>query len=205
MIPTDSTATGLTDGQHESGIAGTATEEVGGGIRLLIRPNHSLTPVATLMFMGGFSILTLAVAIVFVLQGYWPVLPFAGLEIAIVGAAFWYCGRKAQDYDLITIEENRVSVVQRVDAREHSFEFDRHWARVELVPGDGRFHAPRLMLGSHGERVEIGRALPAENRELLASRMRRWLRRPTVNGLDNGNKDGRKNGREQNEQSTGSA
>jgi len=163
-------------GLNAGGIAGTATEANADGVRLLIRPNHSLSPVATLMFMGGFSILTLSIAIVFVLQGYWPVLPFAGLEIAIVGAAFWYCGRKAQDYDLITIESDRVNVVQRANAREQTWEFDRHWARVELVPGEGRLHAPRLMLGSHGKRVEIARALPEESREMLAGRLRDWIR-----------------------------
>ena len=136
------------------------------------------------MFMGGFSILTLAIAIVFVIQGYWPILPFAGLEITVVGIAFWYMSRKAQDYDLITIENQQVSVVQRRDNIEQHFEFDRYWARIELVAGDRPMHAPRLMLGSHGKQVEIARALPQEGREALADRLKRWLRKQQANDLN---------------------
>jgi len=158
-------------------IVGTAIDDAVDGFRVLIRPNRSLTPVSMLMFMGGFSILTLSIAIVFLLQGYWLVLPFAGLEILFVAAAFWYVGRKGEDYDLVAVDDRRVSISQRVNGREHAHEFDRHWVRLSLEPGARRLHAPRLFIGSHGERVEIARALPEEGREELKRQLADVLRR----------------------------
>lgn len=148
-------------------ITGTAIEDAVDGFRVLIRPNRSLTPISMLMFMGGFSILTLSIAIVFVMQGYWLVLPFAGLEILFVAFAFWYVNRKGEDYDLVAVDNDSVSITQRVDGQERSYEFDRHWARVSLAPGERRMHSCRLYIGSHGKNVEIARALPEEGREEL--------------------------------------
>jgi len=158
-------------------IVGTAVDEAADGFRVLIRPNRSLTPISMLMFMGGFSILTLSIAIVFLLQGYWVVLPFAGLEIIFVAAAFWYVNRKGEDYDLVAVDDRRVSISQRVDGRESAHEFDRHWVRLSLEPGARRLHAPRLFIGSHGQRVEIARALPEEGREELRQQLGAVLRR----------------------------
>lgn len=158
-------------------ITGTAIEDAVDGFRVLIRPNRSLTPISMLMFMGGFSILTLSIAIVFVLQGYWLVLPFAGLEILFVAVAFWYVNRKGEDYDLVAVDNNHVSITQRVDGRDRRYEFDRHWARVSLAPGERRMHACRLFIGSHGKRVEIARALPEEGREELRQQLNNVLKK----------------------------
>lgn len=170
------------DGAHASPSellrqTGTATEQTDRGLRVLVRPNKSLTPTATLMFMGGFAIFTLSIALVFVLQGYWPILPFAGLEIAFVGFAFWYVSRKGEDYDLISVEGGRVSVTQRVNGKEQTHEFDAQWLRVEMVPGNSRMYAATLSLGSHGKRVEVGRALPEEARAALGEKIKEAIAR----------------------------
>lgn len=163
-------------------ITGTAVESGERVFRVLVRPNRSLTPIGMLMFMGGFSILTLAIAIVFVMQGYWPVLPFAGLEIAFVGTALWVVSRKGEDYDLIAIDDTHVSVNQRLSGRERSFQFDRAWARVELAPGTKYRYASRLVIGSHGKRVEIARALPEEGRGQLMQQLREMIRTASLGG-----------------------
>src|SRR5258705_8678146 len=49
--------------------------------RIELAPNCSLTVRAAAAFFGTLAFVTLAVALLFVVQGYWPVLPFAGLEL----------------------------------------------------------------------------------------------------------------------------
>ena len=50
------------------------------GTRLVIGPNASLSDRQALGFFAGLSVICLCIGGVFASQGFWPVLPFAGLE-----------------------------------------------------------------------------------------------------------------------------
>ena len=55
--------------------------------RIEISPNCSLTPSGAWWFFGTLCAACLLVASFFVVRGFWPVLPFAGLELGLVGWA----------------------------------------------------------------------------------------------------------------------
>jgi uncharacterized membrane protein len=48
----------------------------------------SISPVGLLRVFVGLALTVLAIGIGFALVGAWPVLPFAGLEVLLLGAAF---------------------------------------------------------------------------------------------------------------------
>ena len=50
--------------------------------------NCSISPAAMLAVFASLAGVTLAIGAGFALLGAWPVLPFAGLEVAALGAAF---------------------------------------------------------------------------------------------------------------------
>ena len=53
---------------------------------------------------------SLTVAVGFALAGYWPILPFAGLELLALGAALRWSLREGQRRELIRVDEDRVLV-----------------------------------------------------------------------------------------------
>ena len=103
------------------------------------------------------------------LIGAWPILPFAGLEIAALAAAFYVNGRHAADYERIAFEGGMLVVEVRVGERSHTHRFNPHWVRLVASGGERDL---RLALRSHGKELEIGRHLDAPGRALLAAEVR---------------------------------
>ena len=54
--------------------------------RIELRPNCSLSPRGARLFVLSLAATTFGIAGFFAWQGYWPVLPFAGFEIGLLGA-----------------------------------------------------------------------------------------------------------------------
>ena len=139
------------------------------GFSLTVKRNCSISPQALavlLALIGGFAF---AVGIAFALHGAWPILPFAGLEIAALAAAFYLNGRHAADYERIALEDGSLVVEVRDGEQVATHRFNPHWVRLDVseTPRD-----IRLVLRSHGRVVEIGRHLDVTGRERLAQEVR---------------------------------
>jgi uncharacterized membrane protein len=139
------------------------------GFSLTVKRNCSISPqalAALLALTGGFAF---AIGIAFALYGAWPILPFAGLEIAALAAAFYLNGRHAADYERIVLADGSLVVEVREGERVTTHRFNPHWVQIEVneTPRD-----VRLALRSHGQALEIGRHLDAPGRERLAHEVR---------------------------------
>lgn len=88
---------------------------------------------SALVFYLGIGAVSLSVAVGFAIAGYWPILPFAGLELLALGAALRWSLLQGQRRELISVEESRVLVRKTGRKRQYDFEFVRPWTRVELV------------------------------------------------------------------------
>lgn len=142
---------------------------------LELTPRCSLTPAAARMFLGIVGATTLAVAAVFTLQGFWPVLPFAGLEVALLAWAVRTSMRAGSERETITIGEQWITVRRSGRAGEYSAVFPRHWSRVKLHAPSTALHPSRLTLESHGRACEVGRFLTEDERRGLAARLKQLV------------------------------
>jgi len=145
--------------------------------RKLIRPNRSLSTRAMLLLFLAYTAFALSLGIGFAIVGAWMVLPFMGLEIAVVAAAFYFLFRHAGDYELVIVDDSRLKVVRRQGGLEVCDEFQRYWAKVFLAPGAGGWYPSRLRVGSHGRLVEVGAAMSEEARQTLARDLKTVIRR----------------------------
>ncbi len=62
-----------------------------------VRRNCSLSPRALLLLLAATAFVSFAIGVGFALVGAWLILPFAGLEIAALAAAFFVNGRHAPE------------------------------------------------------------------------------------------------------------
>lgn len=136
------------------------------------RRNNSLSSSGRRLVFGFILVVSLGIAAgFFLIFGAWPILPYAGIEMAVLYLAFRCIDRHAADYERITIREKSVTIeVQEGRAVAH-LEMNRHWARV--VCGSG---ASRIALRSHGREIEVGRHLCAAKRAVMARELARGLR-----------------------------
>ena len=139
--------------------------------RIELSPHCSLTPSGALVFFLGLCGVCFGVATFMAVQGFWPVLPFAGAEMAVVGWALHASMGRRHHRQTITIDDADVHIHLKDRKRDAEVVFPRHWARVKLRRPFSRLHPSRLTIGSHGRELEIGSFLTEAERRGLAQRL----------------------------------
>ena len=142
---------------------------------LELSPRCSLTPKTARIFIGLVAAPTFAIAFLFTSQGFWPVLPFAGLEIGLLIWAVRASMRSGLERETITVTQDSV-ILRHWDRRGvKSAVFPRHWSRVTLHAPLAALHPHRLILESHGRACEVGRFLTEDERRSLAVRLQQLV------------------------------
>jgi len=145
----------------------------GPGFSLLLIRNCSISPHNLLRVFALLACVAIGIATAFAILGAWLILPFAGLEIVALGAAFLLNGRHATDREHIELASGRLTVQQTEAERTACFEFDPRLARVRLERGGGR---ARVLLCAPGRELEVGRLLDAQTRVEFAAELTKRLR-----------------------------
>jgi len=145
------------------------------GHRIELSPNCSLSPQGARLFVGSLALVTFGVAGFFALQGFWPILPFAGIEIGLLAWAVRASMRRGSEREVIVVSEDEVVIERRAPSGSRRTVFPRHWARVTLRDPQPARHPSRLVIESHGRACEVGRFLTEDERQRLAARLRRLV------------------------------
>jgi uncharacterized membrane protein len=153
--------------------AGTA----GPAHRIELAPNCALTPRSARLFVGSVALVTLGTATVFASLGFWPILPFAGLEVGLLAWAVDASLRAGRERELILISDDAVVVERLRLSTRTQLVFSRHWATVTLHDPFAAQHPSRLTIESHGRACEVGRFLTEDERRGLAASLRRLVGR----------------------------
>ena len=118
-----------------------------------------------LLVIATFS---LTVGVFFYVLGAPLVLPFSGLEVLALTAAFYVVLRAGQEREVVRIVDEQLVIERGRKAVRERFEFSRFWVRVELKASRKRFHPKRLLVGVHGRSIELGHFLTDWERESFA-------------------------------------
>ena len=140
--------------------------------RIELAPNCSLTAAGAMFFFAATCLFSLAFSMIFVVQGFWPVVPFWALEMLALGFALRANMKRRAYTQTVTITDSQVSLVTRTRRGEAKQEFARHWAKVRLRSPRTRLHPSRLLIESRGRAYEVGSFLTEEERCALAERLR---------------------------------
>ena len=139
-----------------------------------LAPNCSLTPRGACLFFVTVCIPTFAVAGTATALGFWPVLPFAGAELLLLGWALYTNMQRRHEHETIDITESEV-VIEYARGTPRRVVFPRHWARVRIRRPKSPLHRDRLIIESHGRGCEVGKFLSEEERHQLAVELRRLI------------------------------
>lgn len=125
---------------------------------------------------AALAAVALAIGTGFALVGAWLILPFAGLEVLLLGGAFFLYARRAGDYERIELSAGRLTVEVAEAMRTARFDLDAQRAQVRLVQESGYGARVWLQGGAGKEELEIGRHLDAASRVEFAAELSRRLR-----------------------------
>jgi len=132
-------------------------------------PNRSLGPAGRRWVLGMIAATTFGVAGCAAAIGAWPVMPFAGLEVAVVALAFRIVREHDGDFERLEIGEHEVRIDARHARAVTRFVAHRPWARLVVRERGWRCS---LRLAYAGRSEPLGRLLSDEGRRALARRLR---------------------------------
>jgi uncharacterized membrane protein len=144
--------------------------------RIELLPACSLTPRAARLFFCSVAVTSLTIAMAFVISGYWPVLPFAGVELVVLGWALCVSLRRRHYSQTVEIGDAEVTITTCDQRGDRRMLFSRHWARVTLRGPDG-WQPSRLLIESHGRACEVGGFLTDAERRAVWQRLRTLIGR----------------------------
>jgi uncharacterized membrane protein len=146
--------------------------------RIELSPHCSLTPRQARQVFLFVCVGFLGFAGFFALRGFWPVLPFAGLEMAGLGLALKLSLDRRHQLQTILISENEVRIEsRRKRGSDAPVVFPRHWARVTLLRSYAPSHPSRLLIEASGRSCEVGQFLTEGERQGIARQLGRLIGR----------------------------
>lgn len=146
--------------------------------RFELTPNCALSATQAVVFFASIATVSLLIALSFVLMGYWPVLPFAGLELALLGWALrsnWLCGQMREQ---IVIDAKDVTLL-RCDADgdvDRTVQLTTAWTQVALIRDRRGVAGTELAFGERGKWWVFGRFLVAQEKRAVKRRIEQVLR-----------------------------
>jgi uncharacterized membrane protein len=134
----------------------------------VLTPYRSLGRRGFIILMSVLIALNFAAGSAFYAMGAWPA-PFMGLDVLLVWWAFRFNYADARRAERIEITPHEL-ILDRLgaDGQTERKRFTRGWVQVDLERDEARDLVGRLFLRSHGVATEIGRFLPAEDRQAFA-------------------------------------
>jgi uncharacterized membrane protein len=135
----------------------------------IITPHRSLGGVGFLAVMVAFGAISFAAGMMFFVMGAWPVLPFLGLDVALVYWAFRLSFRSAMAFEEVTVTASELRV-RKVSHRGEVAEWALNpaWVRLDREIHE-EYGVVRLFLVSHGRKLPIAGFLGPKEKESFAA------------------------------------
>jgi uncharacterized membrane protein len=145
--------------------------------RLVIGPNASMSPRQALLFFAGMCLICIGIAAMFTVRGYWPVLPFAGLELLALGAALLVVLRRNRYREVLWFEGERVRLECGLVGKGARLrcEWPRSQLRVWIEAGPHATSPTQLVLACGPQRTMLGGCLTDAERAALARRLKELI------------------------------
>ena len=139
-----------------------------------LAPHCSLSTRGAFLFFGSVCLPTFGVASAATALGFWPVLPFAGAEMLLLGWALHANMQRRFERETIDVSESEI-VIEYARGNPQRVVFPRHWAQVKIRRPKSPLHRCQLVIESHGRAYEVGKFLSEEERHQLAAELKQLI------------------------------
>jgi uncharacterized membrane protein len=134
---------------------------------ILARGNFSLDAGGLVNLLLALAIVSLLLAGLLAMRGYWPILLIAMVQLALVAWILVVAWKRAWVSEVIDICAERISVTHQRHRKKRHYKFDTAWAVIELKQPEVAWYSPRVHLRSGSREVELGSFLTTEEKHRL--------------------------------------
>ena len=137
---------------------------------ITLSPNSSLTGIYRIIFLASISFICVGIATVFYFFGAYLILPFAGIEIAILLIAFYISFKWSSRKELIYISQEVVKIEKGIHKAEYLWEEFRTFTSFQIAKDANK--SLRLSFRSKGDDVIVGNFLNEDDKNILINEIR---------------------------------
>jgi uncharacterized membrane protein len=143
------------------------------GTVITLLPNRSATWAETRLFVFVICGTTLAIGLLWAFSGAWVVLPFSGLEAALVAYVFYRVCHATYQRQVITCSPERVLVQFGTHFPKRSWELERSGTRLAVTAASHHLEGPRLNIADANHSIELGHFLNKHDKEAALMEFRK--------------------------------
>mgnify|MGYP001366670178 FL=1 len=140
--------------------------------RITLTPNKSLSWKSNILFILAISVTCGAIGIAFYIAGAFLILPFAGLEIILVGTCVYLVVQRSYKQEIITLTPEKLKIEKGISKPNQFWEYFRIWAFVVVEKPKHPWYPAHIVITSKGERVPIGDFLTEKEKLDLVDKLR---------------------------------
>ena len=137
---------------------------------ITLSPNSSLTGIYRIIFLASISFICVGIATVFYFFGAYLILPFAGIEIAVLLIAFYISFKWSSRKELIYISQEVVKIEKGIHKAEYLWEEFRTFTSFQIEKDANK--SLRLSFRSKGDDVIVGDFLNEDDKNILINEIR---------------------------------
>ena len=140
--------------------------------RITLTPNKSLSWKSNIFFILAISVTCGVIGIAFYIAGAFLILPFAGLEIILVGTCVYLVVQRSYKQEIITLTPEKLKIEKGISKPNQFWEYFRIWAFVVVEKPKHPWYPAHIVITSKGERVPIGDFLTEKEKLDLVDKLR---------------------------------
>ena len=152
--------------EHPDQIVGTIT----------MQPNHSMSWKALRYFLLFMMTISFSIALAFTAMGYWVVLPFTALEMALLSYCLWLCLRRSSLQEVLSLTPETITLEIGIRHPQKTYTWQRFFTKIQVQPAFHPWYRKKVSLVHKGTELEIGRFLNADEQDELLDSLRRLIR-----------------------------
>lgn len=138
---------------------------VGKQSQLIMSPNRSMSWQTNKKILIALFVVNMSIAASWAWMGAWMVLPFAGLEVMLVGIGMYYVSWKLSFKEILLVEEQSLILQKGVYFPKQEWRWQRDQTRLLRQESRYRLSAPTLKLQYLNQQEEIGQFLNRQEKK----------------------------------------
>ena len=135
------------------------------GTVITLLPNRSASWAETRVFVFVICGTTLAIGVLWAFIGAWVVLPFSGLEAALVAYVFYRVCQATYQRQVITCSDEQVLVQFGANFPKRSWVLERSTTHLAVTAAAHHLEGPRLNIFDANHSIELGHFLNKDDKE----------------------------------------
>lgn len=142
-------------------------------LKYLLTPNRSMSWQGNVRILASLFALSALIVSAMLYVGAWPVVPFAGLELAAVTAALYYTALRCRQQEILIIEGDALRLEKGIYKLESQWELPRRYTRLVMTEPPHPWTPPALHLRHRETEVPLASFLNSDDNALLVQALKR--------------------------------